>query len=270
VTAPHIVGIGSLYAIERDGTITPAGLAADVALAAVARGARGIAASRVGFDRFGTEVVDALRTATVDVTAIQTDSDLATPRRVTRGSTHRLDPYGAFDSMQWDSDLEALGRRAEVIVTDALSRRHGQSRSTIDRLLIAATTSLRVIDLVARPPLAADADRLDREFVGNALELCDIFLVDAVALRALVPAIADAIEAAKRSAALMQRATVVLLPTSASAGAVATTRSCEVIPPSADAARPPGDRSSTSGSLATTIAMAALEGRSIAEALAHA
>jgi len=267
VTAPHIVGIGSLYAIERDGTSTPAGLAADVALAAVTRGAHGIAASRVGFDRFGKDVVDALRTATVDVTAIQTDSDLATPRRVTRGSTHRLDPYGAFDCIQWDSDLEALSRRAEVIVTDALSRRHGQSRSTIDRLLIAATTSLRVIDLVARPPQAADADRLDREFVGNALELCDIFLVDAVALRALVPAVADAIEAAKRCAALVQRGTVVLLPTSASAGAVATVRSCEVIPPSADGDGSPGDRSGASGSVATAVAIAALEGRSMADAL---
>lgn len=226
-----VVGIGSLYARDDGGTVQPDGGAAAVSVIAVRSGAGGFAASRVGMDRCGRDIVDSLRAAGVDVQAIQTDPDLVTPRWIARGASVRLEPYAAFDTIQWDAEIEALARSAEIIVTDACGRRHGQSRSSIDRMLIAATNAVRIIDLTRRPP--SEGHRLDREHVGQALELCDVFVVDPTALRTLVPAAGDALDAARRLHDLRRRGAVAIVPTPSNEGCVVSQRGIERI-----AARP--------------------------------
>ena len=223
-----VVGVGSLYAVEQGGATIADGNVAAVTSIAVASGAKGIAVSRVGMDRYGRDIVEQLRGRGVDVQAIQTDSDLVTPRWIQRGNTVRVEPYAAFDNIQWDADVEALARSAEVIITDACGRRHGQSRSSIDRMMIAATTAIRIIDLTRRPP--SDPPRLDREHVGQTMELCDGFVVDSVALRSLVPAAADAVDGAKRLFELRRCGSVTIVPTERDEGCVVTTRGIERTP----------------------------------------
>lgn len=245
------VAIGSLFSIDREGQALPGGVAALAARQAASLGAIGIAVGRVGMDRFGRELCDRLREAGVDTHAIQTDPDLPTARWTERGTQARLDGYAAFDTLQWDADVEALARSAELIITDACGRRHGQTRSTIDRMLIAAPSAVRVIDLSARPP--SDALRLDREHVGQSLELCSVFLVDAVALRSLVPAAATASEGAKRLFDMTRRGTVVLPATPHEPGCIVDGRGVEVLAPLGSAATILRRmRSDTGGGTATT------------------
>lgn len=251
-----VVGVGSLYAIERAGQSVPGGVAASVPTSAAALGARGIAVSRVGMDRVGRDVTDAVRVAGANVDAIQTDPDLVTPRWIERGTSVRIEPYGAFDTIQWDADVEALARSAEVIVTDALGRRHGQSRSTIDRMLIAATTAVRVIDLTRRAP--SDPPRLDREAVGQTMELCDLFVGDALALRALVPSATDGYDAARRLFDLRRRGAVVLVATGRDEGCVVTARGSERTAP---IARPDGTATINGSTIALAAALATVLGR---------
>jgi sugar/nucleoside kinase (ribokinase family) len=227
-SGPLVVGVGSLYAIDADGA--PGGLVVEALAPALALGGRAVAASRVGLDRFGTAVVAALRRRGIDPTSVQTDPDHVTPRLIVRAGAARMEPFAAFDSIQWDSDLEALGRGADVVATDACSRRHGQSRSTIDRLLMAASTAIRVVDLATRAP-TPDAARLEREHVGNALDLCDLVVVDATALRSLVPAASDLLEAARAAVRLAQRATFIALGEDRSSIVVADRTGTEAITP---------------------------------------
>lgn len=201
----QLLAIGSLYATDRG----PGGVAAEASAAALAAGADALAASRVGMDRFGRELVDALRARRIDTTTVQTDPDLPTPRFLRRGELARIEPYAAFDTLQWDSDLEAATRMAEAIVTDACGRRHGQARSTIDRVLIAAPSALRAIDLVARP--AGQEAKLDRDQVGNAIELCDLFVLDPVAVRTVTPAASDDRDGIRRLRTLAPKATVLVV-----------------------------------------------------------
>lgn len=190
-----LLAIGALHLV--DGPEGPAGGGvADACAIARAHGDRVAVASRVGLDASGREIVAALSARGVDCTTIQTDPDLPTGRRTLRAGTARLDAHCAFDNLQWDSDLEAAARAADCVVADAAGRRHGQARSTIDRTLLTAASAVRVVDLVARPP--QPVDRLDREWVGRALELASIVVVDRVALASLVPAVADPVEAAAR------------------------------------------------------------------------
>lgn len=203
-----LLAVGSLYALEGPRGAAAGGIAAEAALAARARGAVAVPIARVGMDRMGREATEALRNAGLDVSSIQVDPDLPTPRLASRGDVRRMEPYGAFDNLQFDADVEGLARGADVVLTDACSRRHGQGRSAIDRVLTTAANAVRVVDLVRRSP---PGDRLDRECVGNAAELAQIFLVDATALRAVVPAVTDPVAAADRLAGQTRATAVILL-----------------------------------------------------------
>jgi fructokinase len=246
-----LLAVGSLY--TQEGPAQAGGCVADVARAACAAGLRVSVATRVGLDKGGRDAVDGLRALGADVSAAQVDPDLPTPKRLVRGANVRLEPYAAFDNLQFDSDVESLARAAEAVVTDACSRRHGQGRSAIDRVLVTASNAVRVIDLVRRTP---PEDRLDRECVGNALELAQVFVVDAAALRALVPAVADPIAAAERFAALDRARCVVAL-----LGETTAVRGRH----RSDLGAIPADRSPT---VAVAVARAIVYAAPIAEALA--
>lgn len=201
---PAII-IGSLFTAEvtSEGAVrafgAKGGFVGAVAHALKVSGGQPTPIARLGMDSHGNGIADALRAAEITTASLQTDSDLATGRLVERGNSLRIEPYAAFDNLQWDADVEAAARSAELILTDAFGRRHGQTRSTIDRLLIAAPTAVRVIDLTYRPPAPLSGpDRLDREQVGQALDLCTTLVVDEVALRTLVPSATSRADGARR------------------------------------------------------------------------
>ncbi len=259
-TGIQVAAIGSLFAVEREGTTAPGGIAATAATCAHSLGAAGIPIGRLGMDRFGRDLLDRLRDARMDVQALQTDSDLPTARWLQRGMQARLEPYAAFDNLQWDAEVEGFARSAEVIVTDACGRRHGQSRSTIDRMLIAAPSAVRIIDLTHRPP--SDPPKLDREFVGQAMELCSVFIVDGIALRALVPTASAPAEGAKRFFENTRRSAVVLLATEREDGMVVTARGSEPTPMG-------GAHSMVGSAAAVRVGLAMVAGQRPHEVLAH-
>jgi sugar/nucleoside kinase (ribokinase family) len=230
---PAII-IGSLFTAEvtSEGAVrafgAKGGFVGAVAHALKVSGGQPTPIARLGMDSHGNGIADALRAAEITTASLQTDSDLATGRLVERGNSLRIEPYAAFDNLQWDADVEAAARSAELILTDAFGRRHGQTRSTIDRLLIAAPTAVRVIDLTYRPPAPLSGpDRLDREQVGQALDLCTTLVVDEVALRTLVPSATSRADGARRLHASLGASNaagscVVLVPSANDEGLVVT------------------------------------------------
>jgi sugar/nucleoside kinase (ribokinase family) len=247
----QVAAIGSLFAIEREAAITAGGLAATAAVFARSLGAVGVPIGRIGMDRFGRDIERLLRDQGIDVHAVQTDSDLPTARWIQRGIMAKLEPYAAFDNLQWDAEVEALARSAEVIITDACGRRHGQSRSTGDRMLIAAPSAIRIIDLTHRPPTVGDTPKLDREQVGQAMELCSVMVVDSVALRALVPAATTVADGAKRLASSMRKGTVIAMANDREDGFVVSERGSEPIPRGG-----PGSRSGSETAVRAGLALA--------------
>lgn len=185
-TSKTIVGLGELLQVRRDNRDAPGGVAADAAITAARLGHRGIAVSRLGQDDAAASVLAALASIGVESAHLQSDPDLPTGRlsvRTIAGRTRRtLDHLAAFDQLQWDFDLEDLARRADVVLFSALGRRHGQARSTIDRMLDFARQSLRIFDLTVR----ADGE-LERSVFSIGLEAAEALIVDRAALDALQP-----------------------------------------------------------------------------------
>jgi fructokinase len=182
----RIVGLGEV--IHRDAPRLPTGLGAEVALAATRLGHAGVVIGRVGQDEAATDVQAQLVAAGVDVSHLQSDPDLATPRIRMRGGREIQDLEGryAFDNLQYDFDLEDLAQVSEAVVYGLLARRSGQTRGEEHRFLEAcATTALRVFDLTNR---REDANRV-RARAG--LETADAAIVDDVGLDAIAPAASD-------------------------------------------------------------------------------
>lgn len=204
--AKQVLAIGALTLI--DGPTGPLGGGVGSGCrAARAAGDRVFAASRIGLDAPGRELLTALRALGVDESTLQTDPDLPTGRRMRRSGGERIEDVCAFDLLQWDSDLESAARVADIVVTDLCARRHGQARSTIDRALLGARSAIRAIDLIARVPGAEQ--NFVREWVGTALESVELVIVDSIALRGLFPAIAEPRLAVERLRRAARGATVV-------------------------------------------------------------
>jgi sugar/nucleoside kinase (ribokinase family) len=186
-----IVSIGEASLAQTATGDRPCGLACDVALAACKLGLRGVPVSRVGQDRSGELIVQALRQAGVETAHLQFDPDFPTARLTRRsgaGTTDiAYDPRAAFDQIQWDFDLEDLAQQADAAVYGLIGRRNGQSRSTIDRFLSACPHALRMLDLSHAAPDA------DRTLVLRALEFAHVLLAPAgsphlpASLRAMEP-----------------------------------------------------------------------------------
>jgi sugar/nucleoside kinase (ribokinase family) len=131
-----------------------------------------------------------LRQAGADIGHLQTDPDLPTGRLTIRtlgGRTSRtLESRAAFDNLQWDFDLEDVGRQCDAVIFGELARREGQTRTTIDRFLTACRHAMRIYDLTNR-----DGDLLDRVMVTRALQFAEGLVLDEFALRILHPAAGD-------------------------------------------------------------------------------
>lgn len=186
-----IVGVGEALLVSDRGAEYAGGLAATVAIHAARLGYPGVAVSRVGQDAAGEQVLTLLRQAGVTVEHVQTDPDLPTGRLTIRTlggrSTRTLESRAAFDNLQWDFDLEDVGRECDAIIFGQLARREGQTRTTIDRFLVACRHALRIYDLTNRA-----GDVIERAGVLRALEFAEGLVLDDHALSVLRPAGEDA------------------------------------------------------------------------------
>jgi sugar/nucleoside kinase (ribokinase family) len=181
--SPAVVVIGSAF--ERRGGGERIGGAAELAIAlATASGERRTSVvTRVGDDAAGAAIRAALAEAGLDLDTVQVDPDLPTGRLAAKAFTppseQRLDQPAAFDHLQWDGELASLAAESEWVLFDATSRRHAQSRSTIDRFLHDARGATRIFDLSMRPPEGPQrVDRLGRAALRVGLEEADAAIVD--------------------------------------------------------------------------------------------
>ncbi len=200
-----LLTVGWLALDENTDGLRPGGVAARAAIRAATAGHRVSVVGRVGQDPDAGALLQMLRDAGADVSAIQQDPDLGTPvRRVRADGTAdaRIDALPAApDALQWDFDMEGLARRADVVVFSIESWRSGQARSEERRLLEEAAAAVRAVDLVHRRP-SGRPDEPVRDHLQWALEAASIALIDAPALASLThQSVEDLRDAAARWAA---------------------------------------------------------------------
>lgn len=182
----RIVGLGEI--IHREAPRPLAGIAAEVAIAAAQLGQAGVVIARVGQDETAALVQEQLVAAGVDVSHLQTDPDLATPRVRMRGGREIQDLEGryAFDNLQYDFDLEDLAQVTDAVVYGLLARRSGQTRGEEQRFLEACgKTALRVFDLTTR------RETPDRGRARAGLETAEAAVLDNESLDAVAPSASD-------------------------------------------------------------------------------
>jgi fructokinase len=119
-------------------------------------GNRGIAASRVGQDDLGQEVMDRLTDLGLEATFLQQDAD-----RPTGTVRVKVDEQGqpcfeisqsvAWDFLEWTPQWNALALQADAVCFGSLAQRSPQSRTTIRSFLQATRPQcLRVFDVNLR------------------------------------------------------------------------------------------------------------------------
>ncbi len=207
-----IVGVGEVLLVNDRASEHVGGLAASVAIHARRLGYPASAVSRIGQDSAGERLLTMLRQQGVETEHIQSDPDLPTGRLTIRSlagrTTRTLESRTAFDNLQWDFDMEDLGQQCDAVVFGELARRGSQTRTTIERFLVACRHAMRIYDLTNRE---SDAS-LDRVPIIRALEFTDGLVVDDHALHALRPAARDEPrEAVISSLARLHKLSLVLL-----------------------------------------------------------
>jgi len=157
------------------------GATANFAYHANALGDRGVIVSRIGSDKLGDEIREALGALRTPAEHIQTD------RRLPTGTVRvRLDRAGqptftiatgvAWDNLRLNDKLLGLVRRADAICYGTLAQRCAVSRRTIRGCVAAATRALSVCDLNLRAGFLSlepeDTGRM--EIVTESLRMADV------------------------------------------------------------------------------------------------
>lgn len=169
-----IVGIGEALTERRGDSEQPAGLPLDLAWFAQRLGDAGVLVSRVGQDRPGEAFFAALSEWELDAEHLQSDPDLPTGTVV--AETGEVAEGAAWDTLQWDGDLESLAAQAEGVCFGTLALRASQSRNTVLRFVDEARRAARLLAMVEGQPA------LDRRETEKALDLAGALLIDQGAL----------------------------------------------------------------------------------------
>ena len=238
---PRIIGIGeALFDVFADGARL-GGAPLNVALHAHQLGDEGVVVSRVGQDELGERVLRELVERGMSTAHIQTDPDRPTGEVIVdvdeRGEpTYDILRHVAWDTLQFDFDLEDLAQRASAVCFGALAQRDGQSRHTIYRFLDAARRAVKLFDVNLRQ------DYYDRRILTRSFELADAVKLNIDELRIMdgMFMLGDAPDEA--AAAILRKFSVkwVALTRGAEGTVVYTPRAKHEIEPVV--ARPGGDR----------------------------
>jgi len=169
-----IVGLGEiLWDLLPDGKAL-GGATANVAVHAAALGARGVAASCVGDDDLGREILSCADDAGLDRQYIAVD-----PSHPTGTVTVDLDSAGkptftihedvAWDAIPFSGALAALAAQADGVCFGSIAQRSEVSRQTIARFLAEAAGALRVFDINLRQHFYSG------EIIEQSLQNADVF-----------------------------------------------------------------------------------------------
>ena len=179
-----LVAIGDAMLIESPEGVRGGGIAPSYAWPAALADLRAIPIARLGQDDRARRLRELLQHEQIDTSLLQSDPDLPTARMVVRhlaGRTQRtVEPYAAFDNLQWDFDLQDVAPQADIVVCGLRAQRTAQAGSVVRRFLDACATSLRVLDMTYRPEVA-----VERSAVDQLLERSDIIIADIPSWQAL-------------------------------------------------------------------------------------
>lgn len=130
-------------------------------------------ASRVGDDRLGREVRRRIERRGMDTTLLQSDAEWETGYVEVDLDAHGVASYTivepvAWDRIAWTDALAEAAASASMVVFGSLAQRTAQTRSTITRVLEAATEATVVYDINVRPP------HVDRGTVETAFQRADL------------------------------------------------------------------------------------------------
>jgi fructokinase len=119
-------------------------------------GDEAVAASRIGADHLGTEVVNRFASLGLSTSYLQRDGEHRTGIvnvEIGKDGQPRFEIVRnvAWDFIGWNSDMEALAARADAVCFGSLAQREAQSRATIQRFVSATRKdALRVFDVNLR------------------------------------------------------------------------------------------------------------------------
>lgn len=121
----------------------------------IALGEQALMVSRIGKDRLGHEVVRHLESRGMSTRYLQTDESAETgfvevELSSNGGPGYEIIEPAAWDSISFTGEVEALAKKADIVVFGTLGQRSEVSRSTIQQLVKQSTLS--VCDINLRPP----------------------------------------------------------------------------------------------------------------------
>ena len=202
--APLTVGLGEILWDMLPGGKALGGATANVAVHAAALGARGAAASCVGDDDLGREILTRVDRAGLDRKYIAVD-----PNQPTGTVTVDLDSSGkptftihedvAWDAIPFSDALAALTAESDAVCFGSLAQRSEVSRRTIARFLAEAAGALRIFDINLRQHFYSG------EIIEQSLQNADVFKLNDEELPVVVDLLSLADDPSVALAELVER-----------------------------------------------------------------
>lgn len=181
-----MIGLGEiLWDILPEGKVL-GGAPSNFAYHASALGNDGITASRIGRDKLGLEIIDALKLNGLEIKYIQQDQTLPTSTVEVELAADGQPKFTikenvAWDNLQFTPTFRELAQSADVICFGSLAQRSPNSRAAIKRFLSAAPKhAIKIFDINIRQHYYTD------HIIKESLALSQVLKLNAVELPLLV------------------------------------------------------------------------------------
>ena len=199
-----IVGMGeALFDVFPEETRL-GGAPLNVALHAHQLGNRGIVVSRIGQDRLGDQVLEALHRREMPDDHVQSDPDHPTGTVLVDFDAEGQPTYEivedvAWDYLQWDGDLDHLAGHCDAVCFGTLAQRVAQTRTNIYRFVEQARRAIRLFDVNLRQTY------FDRRQISHSLDIANAVKLNLDELATIADLFALPSDSAECAAALIGR-----------------------------------------------------------------
>ena len=197
-----VVGLGEVLWDCFGDSRRPGGAPANVAFHAQQLGHHGLICSRIGNDDLGRDLLEYMAARGLETRFVQRDDERPTGRVTVDTKDPERPSYVIHENVAWDSlefndDLERLMGNASAVCFGTLAQREPQSRETIQRALSAAAKALIVYDVnlrqswyqrdwIERSMRAARIVKLNMDEIGELGNLLEAGLAEPPAFAAVL------------------------------------------------------------------------------------
>lgn len=183
----QLIGLGELLWDCFPDKRLPGGAPANVAFHAQQLGLRSAAASRVGNDTFGDELISFLVSQGLKTDLIQRDPTRATGTVTVNPQTEQGVQYTFLENSAWDgleiqNELLDAVRESQAICFGTLAQRRSASRYAIQRCLQTASRDCMIVyDVNLRPPF------VNKEWIIDSIEVAKVIKLNDDEVKILAP-----------------------------------------------------------------------------------